>query len=307
MTIPSDTTRRDFLFRMASIGALASRPVRLLAQERLPTRVIPSTGEELPIVGLGSSKPVLEIPTEGTAPLEAVIRTLVSYGGRVVDTSPRPPEIDTEFGRVLQAPDLREELFVAAKINTTGEAAGVAQMRQSQRLFGRPTMDLVQVESMRDVEVHWPNLRRWKDEGEARYIGVTVSSTAAQDRLEEFMRREAPDFVHVNYSVLETRAEERVLPLAQDRGMAVLTNRPFMNGAYFGRVEGRDLPEWVAEFDCSSWAQFTLKYILSNQAVTCALTETSSVDHMAENIQAAFGRAPDRQARARMRELALGF
>ncbi len=297
------TTRRDFLIRLTALGAVMPAATELFAQETMPTRPIPSTGERLPMVGFGSSKAVMEIPTEGPEPVERVLRMLVARGGRVVDTSPRTEAIDAQFGPLLNLPELRDRLFVATKINTNGRQKGVDQMRQMQRLFGRPTLDLIQVESMRDVETHWPNLRAWKDAGQARYIGVTVSSYGAYERLEEFMRSEPLDFVHMNYSVVETRAEERLLPLARDRGLAVLINRPFLNGAYFQRVEGRTLPDWAADFDCTSWAQFSLKYILANPAVTCVLTETTNPRHMEENMLAAFGRWPDQATRRRMRAL----
>jgi diketogulonate reductase-like aldo/keto reductase len=299
--------RRDFLVQALGLGALLSHPAHLVAQERLPTRTIPVSGEAIPVVGFGSSKPVLESPTEGTEPIANVIRTLLRYGGRVVDTSPRTEEIDRDFGRVLQDPELRDRLFVTAKINIDGEQNGIDQWRQTQRLFGRGTVDLLQVESLRDIDLHWPNVRAWKDSGEARYIGVTVSANARHGLMETFMRENSPDFVHVNYSPMENRAEERLLPLAQDRGMAVLINRPFMNGSYFGMVAGKELPAWAADFDCETWAQFSLKYVLANPAVTCVLTETTDPEHMEENIQAAFGRFPDEPTKRRMRELLGGF
>jgi diketogulonate reductase-like aldo/keto reductase len=299
--------RRDFLAQALGLGALLSRPSRLLAQERLPTRSIPGTGETLPVVGFGSSKPVLESPTEGTEPITNVIRTLLEYGGRVVDTSPRTEEIDREFGRVLQDPELRDRLFLTAKINTDGEQNGIDQWRQTRRLFGHRTVDLLQVESLRDVDLHWPHVRAWKDSGEVRYIGVTVSANAHQGLLESFMRANSPDFVHVNYSPMENSAEERILPLAQDMGMAVLINRPFLNGSYFGMVAGKELPAWVADFDCETWAQFSLKYVLANPAVTCVLTETTDPTHMEENIRAAFGRLPDEATKRRMRDLIRRF
>ena len=303
---------------MASLGAVLANPraaqglpavARNTAsiQPALPTRSIPGTDETLPIVGFGSSKPVLEIPTEGTEPVAAVIRVLLEHGGRVVDTSPRTPEIDAEFGQVLTAPEFSDRLFVATKINTNGEASGIAQMRQNQRLVGRPTLDLLQVESLRDLDVHWPNVLRWKDSGEARYIGVTVSSNSQHDAFESVMRAEPLDFVQINYSVMEPGAEDRLLPLAQDLGMAVLINRPFMNGSYFGRVSGRALPAWASEVDCATWAQFSLKYILAHPAVTCVLTETTNPEHMADNVGAGFGRLPDDATKRRMRELVRDF
>ncbi|MEX2582567.1 MAG: aldo/keto reductase [Gemmatimonadota bacterium] len=303
MRLHRPVSRRDFLLGSSALGALLTRPAKLFARETIPTRRIPVTGEEIPVIGFGSTKSVLESPTEGTAPIENVIRTLLEYGGRVVDTSPRPEEIDREFGRVLQHPDFVERLFIAAKIYVEGEQNGIEQMRQNQRLYGRRTLDLVQIESLRDVEVHWPNLRAWKDSGEARYIGVTVFLDQDHEQLEAFMRREPLDFVHLNYSVAETNAEARLLPLAQDRGMAVLINRPFMNGTFFQAVADRPLPDWAAEFDCETWAQFSLKYVLAHPAVTCVLTETTNPAHMEENIHASFGRLPDEAARRRMREV----
>ena len=324
MANPSDPTRRDFLAQIAGVGAVLGPGGEMLArtasvnptlpprpgppqQAPLPARPIPGTAETLPIVGLGSSKPVLEIPTEGTDPLAAVIRVLLEHGGRVVDTSPRTPEIDAEFSKVLTAPEFRDRLFVTMKINTNGEAVGVEQMRQNQMLVGRRTLDLLQVESLRDLDAHWPNVLGWKESGEARHIGVTVSNNRQHDRFEAVMRSEPLDFVQINYSVMEPQAEDRLLPLAQDLGMAVLINRPFMNGSYFGRVSGRTLPEWASEFDCATWAQFSLKYILAHPAVTCVLTETTNPEHMEDNVAAGFGRLPDEAMKRRMREFVAGF
>lgn len=304
MTILSGTTRREFIARLSSLGILSTLPFNITAQESLPRRAIPGSDEMLPIVGLGSTKPVRLIATEGTGPLEDVIRMLMSYGGTVVDTAPRPEELDAEFGRLLSKPDFRDQLFVTAKINATGKDAGIAQFRQTQRLFDRRTLDLVQIESLTDLKTHWPSLREWKDAGEARYIGVTVAHERLYQELESFMRSESPDFVQVNYSVMETLAEETILPLAEERGIAVLVNGPFMNGEYFGLVSGHELPGWSAEFDCASWAQFTLKYILAHPAVTCVLTETTNPGHMQDNINAAFGRLPDDAMKRRMREFA---
>jgi len=303
MAMFSESTRREFLVQLGGLGVMLAQPQLAFGQQPLPTRMIPGTDESLPVIGLGSSKPVLEIPTEGTEPVAAVIRMLLEHGGRLVDTSPRTPDIDAEFGRVLAEPDIRDGIFLATKINTPSEETGIQQLEQTERLFGRRTIDLVQVESLRGLQFHWPNLQEMKDSGAARYIGVTVSSYRNFDRLEAFMRTGSPDFVHVNYSVIETRAEERILPLAQDLGMGVIINRPFMNGMYFGQVSDRELPPWTTDFDCVSWAQFSLKYILAHPAVTCVLTETTNPEHMEENIQAGFGRVPDLTTKQRMREV----
>jgi diketogulonate reductase-like aldo/keto reductase len=313
----SDATRRDFLVQMAGLGMLLSRPEAVLGsgllqnlesmQDLLPTRRIPVSGEEIPIVGFGSSAAVIDILNSGTEPIVNVLRILRDHGARVVDTSIRSAPIDEAFGKVLQRPEFRDRLFVTSKVNTEVEQEGLDQMRQTQRLFGRRTLDLVQIESLRGLELHWPHLQEWREAGEARYIGVTVANDSNHERMEAFIRAESPDFIQVNLSVVETAAEDRLLPLARDRGMAVLTNRPFMNGAWFRMVQGRELPEWPADFDCVSWAQFSVKYVLSNPAVTCALTETSDPAHMAENLLSGVGRLPDEVTRSRMRELVGGF
>jgi diketogulonate reductase-like aldo/keto reductase len=296
------TSRRNFLALLSALPAAALAP-RTLAQEALPVRRIPSTGETLPVIGLGSSKVVQEIATNGVDPLRQVLRTLVAHGGKLIDTWPRNAENDAAFGAVINEPDLRDHLFVTTKIDQIGKEAGAAQFQQTLAHYGREVIDLVQIFSLTDLDVHWPGLREWKESGAARYIGVTVAEARLYTQLEEFLQREQPDFVQLNYSITERETESRLLPMAADRGLAVLVNRPFMNGAYFRRLEDTPLPEWTAEFDCTTWAQFSLKYILAHPAVTCVLTETTDPAHMAENALAALGGTPDDTARARMREL----
>ncbi len=295
------TTRRNFLRSSSLLSVAALQSPLTLAQSALPTRSIPSTGETLPVIGLGSSKVVASITERGTDALAAVLRMLVSHGGSVVDTWPRNPANDQGFGSVINLPDLRDRLFVTSKIDQIGRAAGIAQFEATRRNYGRDTLDLVQIFSLTDVNTHWPTLRQWKDEGLARYIGVTVAEENLYEPLQAFLSRETPDFIQVNYSITERTAEERILPMAQDLGIAVIINRPFMNGAYFSRLETQQLPSWTTDFDCESWAQFSLKYILANQALTCVLTETGNPAHMAENALAAHGRTPDEATRARMR------
>ncbi|MBN1238584.1 MAG: aldo/keto reductase [Gammaproteobacteria bacterium] len=303
MTSRIMTGRREFLGGVAAAGVAACAPPRVLAQQRLPVREIPGTGETLPIIGLGSSKVVSEIAAEGTEPLAAVLRTLIEHGGSVVDTWPRDAANDAGFGRVVSAPEFADRLFVTMKIDREGKEAGLEQFRETQRLYRRETFDLAQIFSLTDLETHWPTLMDMKASGAARYIGVTVAEYRLYDRLAAFIERESPDFVQVNYSITERRAEERLLPALADRGIAVLINRPFMNGAYFDRLEGVALPGWAQEIGCESWAQFSLKYILAHPAVTCVLTETTNPAHMEENIRAAFGELPGADVRRRMREL----
>jgi len=307
MTLDTQSTRREFLRRGALVSAAASiagsLPLAALAQRAVPQRPIPSTGEMLPVIGLGSSKVVEEIATKGADPVLAVLRALVENGGKFVDTWPRNADNDAAFGRVLAMPEFRGTLFVTTKVDQVGKEAGAAQFRQAQKLYGRETLDLVQIFSLVDVDTHWPSLKEWKTEGSARYIGVTVSQPSKHADLERFLAREKPDFVQMNYSITERDVEQRLLQAAHDRGVAIVINRPFMNGAYFDRLQGKPLPEWAAEFECRTWAQFSLKYILANPLLTCVLTETSNPQHMVDNLVTALGPLPDAAARQRMREV----
>jgi diketogulonate reductase-like aldo/keto reductase len=295
--------RRKFLALMSAVGLAGFAPGISLARDQMPKRRIPGTDEYLPIIGLGSSKPVAQIAERGTAAIASVLRALVESGGTVVDTWPRNRANDEAFGQVISEPDLRDTLFIASKIDQTGKQAGIEQFRETQRLYQRDTIDLMQVLSLTDLETQWANLGDFKASGEARYIGVTVSNADLYERLASFLRHEQPDFVQINYSITERGAEQRMLPMLQDKGVGVIINRPFMNGDYFRKLGDRPLPDWAAEFDCESWAQFSLKYILPHPAITCVLTETSNPAHMAENARAAFGRMPDEVVRARMRSV----
>ena len=297
----NNTTRRKFLTVMSALGFSGLGSAELFAQEQMPTRQIPGTNESLPIIGLGSSKPVSQIAERGTEHIAEVLRALVANGGSVVDTWPRNPANDEPFGGVINQPDLRDSLFIASKIDKVGREAGIQQFRETQRLYQREILDLVQIFSLTDLETQWRNLKDWKASGEVRYIGATVANASLYEQLESFLRRGKPDFVQINYSISERGAEERMLPMCQDFGVAVIINRPFMNGAYFERLGQRPVPQWAADFDCESWAQFSLKYILPHPAITCVLTETSNPVHMVENARAAFGRMPDEAERNRMK------
>ena len=295
-----ELNRRQILALGGLTGLSSLAPV--LAQQAMPAREIPGSGESLPVIGLGSSKVVQEIATNGPEPLASVLRQLVAAGGRVVDTWPRDASNDAAFGEVINQPDLRNALWVTTKIDQVGRETGIAQFESTLRNYGREQIDLAQIFSLTDVDTHWPTLRSFKDEGRARYIGVTVADARRYDALETFLSRESPDFVQINYSITERESESRFLPMLADRGIGVIINRPFMNGAYFDRLENEPLPAWTAEFDCTSWAQFSLKYIVANPNLTCVLTETSNPRHMAENAEAAYGPMPDAAARQRMRE-----
>ncbi len=293
--------RRTFLAMMSAAGLAGLAPGLSFSREQMPGRQIPATSEYLPVIGLGSTKPVGQIAERGTDAVASVLRALVDNGGSVVDTWPSNPANDKAFGEVISEAELRDALFIASKIDRTGKQEGMAQFGEIQRLYQRETIDLMQVFNLTDIRTQWATLRELKETGKARYIGVTVSSESLYGALAEFLGREKPDFAQINYSITERQAEQRMLPMLRDKGVGVVVNRPFMNGDYFRKLAGRPLPDWVADFDCESWAQFSLKYILPNPAITCVLTETTKPKHMAENARAAFGRMPDEKQRARMR------
>lgn len=296
------TTRRDFLALVSALGIAGIGSTASCARrQEMPARAIPGTNERLPIIGLGSTKPVAQIAERGTEPITDVLRALVAHGGSVVDTWPRDAATDEVFGRVINEPDLKDALFIASKIDKIGRQAGLQQFRDTQRLYQKDVIDLLQVFSLTDLDTQWSNLMELKSAEEVRYIGVTVSSDSLYEPLERFLEREQPDFVQINYSITERAAEQRMLPMCHDKGIGVIINRPFMNGEYFRKLGSRPLPEWAADFDCESWAQFSLKYILPHPAITCVLTETSNPAHMAENARAAFGRMPDESERIRMK------
>jgi len=297
------TTRRDILAGLAGIGTAGLLPSLAFGQDGMPMRRIPGTIESLPLVGLGSSKPVAQIAERGTGPIAGVLRALVANGGSVVDSWPRNADNDAAFGEVLSESDLQDALFLASKIDKTGKEEGIRQFRDTLRHYRRDAVDLLQVFSLTDLDTQWANLRDFKEEGTARYIGVTVATNSLYEPLTRFLEKERPDFVQINYSISEREAEQRMLPMLQGRGIGVIINRPFMNGDLFGKLNGQPVPEWAAEFNCHTWAEFCLKYILPHPAITCVLTETSNPVHMEENARAAFGRMPDAAERRRMAEL----
>jgi len=268
------------------------------------TREIPSTGERLPVVGLGTSDEFSVLPGEDLGPLREVLRRFVELGGTMVDTAPAYGNAEEVIGGLVAELGIAKKLFIATKVRTHGREAGLAQMRASERLLRKRPLDLLQVHSLVDVNTQLKNLRAWKEAGRVRYIGITHSHTSAFGDLERLLVNERLDFVQLNYSPTEPDAEERLLPLAEEKGVAVVVNRPFENGAYFRKVKGKPLPDWVAEFDCTSWAQFSLKFIVSHRAVTCVIPATSNPRHLVDNMHAGMGRFPDERTRRRMRELA---
>ena len=254
-------------------------------------------------MGLGTSDE-FESTGENIEQLREVLRLFIDLGGRLVDTAPGYGNAEQVLGNLMNDLGIIEKTFVATKVRTRGRQSGESQFQTSERLLKKRPLDLIQVHSLVDVETQLDNQRRWKDAGRVRYIGITHSRVSAFKELEQLMRMEQLDFVQLNYSFTEPDAEERLLPLAADQGIAVIANRPFENGALFRRAKDKALPDWAADFDCESWAQFSLKYILAHPAVTCVIPATSNPLHLVDNMEAGTGRLPDEGMRSRMRELA---
>jgi len=282
------------------------------------SRAIPGTDEYLPVVGLGAPEPLIKMPAEGPELPKALIRTMMEHGGRVIDTSPffrpDPPVI----GSLLTEMGLQDEVFLTGKVPIHGKEEGIRHLERSVANLNKHPIDLLMVHNMKDMHNHWPTLREWKDAGKVRYIGVSLARAGTQSynnyatfhALESFMRIEKPDFIMVPYSIHQPDVAERILPLAMDIGTAVIGIEAFKtgeDGALFSLVAGRELPEWTAEFDCETWAQFALKYMLSHPAMTCVVTETSKVKHVIDNMRAGFGRLPDEAMRRRMSDYLLSL
>ena len=304
-------TRREFIKTASALGMAGMLPVNGFAQTTgaMLTRAIPGTTEMLPVIGFGSTAAVRLIVQDGPAQMTGLLETMVKMGASVIDTAPREAEIDEAFGKVLVLPQFKGKFFVTTKIGLNrfldvrevDKQGGIGQYEQTKKLFQRSPADLILVESMTDMDLHWPTLKDWKKSGEARYIGITTSATADRERMEAYMKSDKPDFIQVNYSLLEPEAEQRILPLARDMGIAVLINSPYNGGEFFKQVKGHDLPEWAAEFDCTSWAQFNLKYLLGEMAINSILTETTKVSNMVDNLGGGIGRLPDDAMRKKMK------
>lgn len=270
----------------------------------MSTRPIPSSGAPLPVVGVGTWQTFDVGPAASERQeLKQVLLLLAEHGGSVIDSSPMYGEAERVVGDLTAELGLREKLFFATKVWTSGREAGIRQMEQSFRLMRTSRMNLMQVHNLLDVETHTQTLQARKAEGRVRYIGITHYHAGAHRELERLVRTRRYDFVQVNFSIAEREAQDRLLPACAEHGVAVIANRPFAGARLFGRVKGKPLPAWAAEFDCASWGQFFLKWILAHPAMTCVIPGTSRTRHLLDNVQAGMGRLPDERTRKRMVEL----
>lgn len=295
--------RRDVLRGTMAAGAALGLPSGAAASaapraEAVARRRIPRTGELVPCVGLGTSRTLDVDPDGDLAELVEVVRVFLDAGGSLIDSSPMYGHAEAVVGRVLARLG-REDVFFATKVWTEeGREAGIAQMEASERLMGARRLDLMQIHNLVGYATHLATLRAWKVEGRVRYVGATEMRDWTE--VERILREDKLDFIQVPYSMVEREVEARILPAALEHGVAVLVMRPFQRAGLFDKVEGKALPDWAAEIDCTSWAQFFLKWVLGHPAVTCPIPATSNPDHVADNMRAGVGRLPDEALRKRM-------
>ncbi len=276
----------------ATTGTSGPDPIR---------RPIPATGELLPVIGMGTSRTFdTAADPEALANLSAVMQAFLDGQGRIIDSSPMYGEAETRVGDVLRAMAPPPQIFAATKVWTTGRDNGIVQMEASARRMGVERFDLIAVHNLQDWRTQLETLKAWKEQGRVRYIGVTTSHGRDHEELEQLMRTQPLDFVQFSYNIEDRAVEERLLPLAGERRIATMINRPYQRGALFTRTRGKTLPALATELGCSSWAQFYLKWILGHPAVTCIIPATASVAHMQDNMRANFGPVPDAGQRAQM-------
>jgi len=290
--------RRQFISATAATGFL---PMIGATEERsMIARPIPSTGENLPVLGLGTYS-VFDVSStpDAIAASKEIVDLLLGEGGSVLDTSPMYNRSEKVIGDIISAGSPRDAMFIATKVWTDGRESGIQQMQSSAELMNTDVIDLMQVHNLRDTDIHMKTIRDRQEEGLIRYNGLTHYTASSLDRLEAAMKKHKPDFIQINYSLGEREADQRVLPLAADMGIAVLINRPYQSGRVFRAVSGKELPAWATEF-AASWGQFFLKFIIGHPAVTCVIPATSKPHHMRDNLEAGFGPLPDQPTRQRM-------
>jgi aryl-alcohol dehydrogenase-like predicted oxidoreductase len=302
--------RRELLKIGLCAGASVLLPSGgLLAQaDPLMRKKIPSTGETIPIIGIGTARRYEQIHTEAEkAPLRDTLRQFKELGGTVIDSSPTYGTAEAVVGELVDELKIRDALFLATKVSTSGRQAGIDQIQQSFKRLRTAKIDLIAVHNLRDTKTQLQTLRELKQAGRIRYIGITTSFENQYPEFEQTMKAETLDFIQVDYALDNRNADERILPLAADRETAAMINLPFGRGRLFNAVQGKKLPEWAAEFDCKTWAQFFLKYIVSHPAVSCAVPGMAKAEYVVDNLGAARGRLPDAAMRRRMEKFIDGL
>jgi diketogulonate reductase-like aldo/keto reductase len=303
-------TRRRFAFGIAltpMVGMSMTSSASTVASDR-STRAVPSSSERIPAIGLGTYQSFdINSDEAELAKARDVLTAFIADGGGMIDSSPMYGAAEAVVGQLSFALPDANKLFVATKVWTSGRASGVSQMEASFAKLRVKRIDLMQVHNLQDTATHLSTLAAWRKEGRVRYLGVTHYHSGAYSELEAAIKKHKPDFVQLNYSIAEREAEQRILTVAKDNGVAVIVNRPFAQGALFSKVRGQAVPEWAKPFANDSWAQFFLKFIIAHPAVTCAIPATRNIKHLGDNLLAMRGRLPDATELAKMREWAKGI
>ncbi len=294
-------TRRDILKLGAGTAAAALGGTARSAGGPLVTRPIPSSGERLPVVGIGTNR-YRSGSEADIAPLRETLKTFAAAGGKLIDTAPMYGSSEVVLGQLIAELGIRKQLFLATKVYSNGREAGREEMNASLQRLRTDAIDLIQVHNLSDTTTQLASMREGRRAGRYRYVGVTTSRDSQYDEMEDVLKKEKLDFVQVDYSIDNRSAADRILPLALERGVAVLINLPFGRARLFSAVRGKPLPAWAAEFDCGSWAQFFLKYVIGHPAVTVAIPGTRRPEHVIDNLAAARGRLPDQALRRRMEQ-----
>ena len=300
-----ELTRREMVkVGLGTAAVSALWPIsELFAQTPLHMKAIPSSGERIPVIGIGTRDFGGGTPVPRSE-IKEVLRQFPELGGKVIDTATgyQGGASETLIGELVSELGNRDRLFLATKVNASGKPAGLAQIEQSFRRLRTDRIDLMAVHNIRDTQTQLETLRGVKQDGRIRYVGITTSEDSQYGEFETIMKTQTMDFVQIDYALDSRAAGDRLLPLAVDRGMAVMVNLPFGRGRLFAAVRNQTLPDWAKEIDCTSWAQVFLKYIISHPAVTCAIPGTRRVAHLLDNLQAAQGRLPDAAMRRRMEQ-----
>ena len=299
-------SRREFLQTSAAASLMVSfvPGFALAAESTAIKKTIPSTGERLSVIGLGTSRTFnVDSDKAVTSPLMAVMQAFFDNGGQLIDSSPMYGSAEAVTGALVKQVENKQGIFTATKVWTDGKRQGIEQMERSMQRLGVDQIDLMQIHNLRDWRTHIDTLVDWKAEGRIRYIGITTSHGRYHDQLEELLQKLPLDFVQFSYNIIDRTAEQRLLPISREKGIATLINRPYQRGSLFRMVKGKSLPAWAAEFDCTSWGQFFLKFIAAHPDVTCIIPATSKLKHMFDNMAAGYGRLPDEQTRQRMIKL----
>jgi aryl-alcohol dehydrogenase-like predicted oxidoreductase len=299
--------RRTAIKAGLGLGVAMMLPDCVLSAQAQPLlrKSIPSTGESISVIGLGTARRYEEVKNDAEkVPLRETIREFASLGGKVIDSSPSYGTAEEVVGELVEQLKVRDSLFLATKVSlrNVGREEGIKQIEQSFKNFRIHKLDLIAVHNLRDTETQLRTLREMKQAGRIRYVGITTSFDNQYGEFEQTMKKEALDFIQIDYALDNRDAGEKIIPLAGDRGVAVMINLPFGRGRLFNAVQGKKLPEWASEFDCHSWAQFFLKYIVSHPAVTCAVPGMAHAKYVIDNLGAARGRMPDAAMRRRMEQ-----